>query len=74
MNINEYKEIEIDKVLSQFGVDKNEGLNSEEVKKRQKKYGKNELPEYKESLAHRIFRRFWGPIPWMIEIEGFYRF
>ena len=70
MNINEYKEIEIDKVLSQFGVDKNVGLSQSEVEKRLKKYGYNQLPEYKESLASRIFRRFWGPIPWMIEIAG----
>ncbi len=43
------------------------GLSSEEVKKRIEKYGPNEIPEKEETLLHRIFRRFWGPIPWMIE-------
>jgi len=70
MDINSYKDIEIAKVASEFNVDIKQGLNSEEVKKRQKKFGLNEIPEYKESLFHRIFRRFWGPIPWMIEIAA----
>jgi len=74
MDINEYKEIESNKVLSQFGVDENVGLSSKEVKERQNKYGLNQLPEYKESLIHRIFRRFWGPIPWMIEVAGLLSF
>ena len=74
MDINEYKEIESEKVLSQFGVDATKGLDTQEVKKRQNKYGLNELPEYKESLIHRVFRRFWGPIPWMIEIAGLLSF
>ncbi|EDM23852.1 plasma-membrane proton-efflux P-type ATPase [Caminibacter mediatlanticus] len=47
-----------------------DGLSSKEAKKRLKEYGYNEIPEYKEPLWHRIFRRFWGPIPWMIEIAA----
>ncbi|NOX85155.1 MAG: plasma-membrane proton-efflux P-type ATPase [Chlorobi bacterium] len=43
------------------------GLSSSEVNKRIEKYGPNEIPEKEETLIHRIFRRFWGPIPWMIE-------
>ncbi len=46
------------------------GLSSEEVKERLKKYGYNEIKEKEESWAHRLFRRFWGPIPWMIEIAA----
>ncbi len=46
------------------------GLSSKEAKKRLEKYGENTIPEYKEPLWHRIFRRFWGPIPWMIEIAA----
>ena len=46
------------------------GLSSQEVEKRIKKFGLNEIPEKEEPLWHRIFRRFWGPIPWMIEIAG----
>ncbi len=43
------------------------GLSKQEVSKRLEKYGLNEIPEKAESKFHRIFRRFWGPIPWMIE-------
>lgn len=43
------------------------GLSTEEALARQKKYGYNEIDEHEESTWHRIFRRFWGPIPWMIE-------
>jgi H+-transporting ATPase len=46
------------------------GLTSEEVKQRLKKYGYNEIALKEESTLHRIFRRFWGPIPWMIEVAG----
>ncbi|NPA88428.1 MAG: plasma-membrane proton-efflux P-type ATPase [Epsilonproteobacteria bacterium] len=70
MKTDDYKNIPIDKVASEFGVDINRGLSEEEAKERLKKYGPNEIPEYKEPLWHRIFRRFWGPIPWMIEIAG----
>jgi len=70
MKTQDYKNIPVDKVLAQFHTDPNTGLSSEEAKKRLKQYGPNEIPEYKEPLWHRIFRRFWGPIPWMIEIAA----
>jgi len=47
------------------------GLSQEEVNKRLKKYGYNTIDEKEESWFHRLFRRFWGPIPWMIEIAAF---
>jgi len=71
MSVDEYKNMPIEKVLSELGVNPNTGLKENEAKKRLQKYGKNEIPEYKEPLWHRIFRRFWGPIPWMIEIAAF---
>ncbi len=43
------------------------GLTTEEAKVRLKEYGYNEIKEKEESWWHRLFRRFWGPIPWMIE-------
>jgi H+-transporting ATPase len=70
MKTDDYKDIPIDKVASELGVDINKGLSEAEAKERLKKYGPNEIPEYKEPLWHRIFRRFWGPIPWMIEIAA----
>lgn len=47
--------------------DRMKGLSTEEALELQKQYGYNEIDEHEESTWHRIFRRFWGPIPWMIE-------
>ncbi len=46
------------------------GLTQDEVSERLKKFGYNEIKEKEESWFHRLFRRFWGPIPWMIEIAA----
>jgi H+-transporting ATPase len=44
------------------------GLTSDEAKERLQKFGLNAIEEKEESWGHRLFRRFWGPIPWMIEV------
>ena len=44
-----------------------QGLSSDEAREILRKTGPNEIPDKDESTFHRIFRRFWGPIPWMIE-------
>ncbi len=46
------------------------GLADSEVQARLQRYGYNEIEEKEEALWHRIFRRFWGPIPWMIEVAA----
>ncbi len=46
------------------------GLSSEEAAQRLKKYGPNAIEEKEETWWHRLFRRFWGPIPWMIEVAA----
>jgi len=46
------------------------GLSTQEALEYLKKYGYNEIQEKEESWLHRLFRRFWGPIPWMIEIAA----
>jgi H+-transporting ATPase len=63
----EFEKLAIDDVLKDLRTDRAHGLTSEEAGLRLKRYGFNEIPEKVESLAHRVMRRFWGPIPWMIE-------
>lgn len=47
--------------------DVHQGLDGAEAHRRLEEYGANELEQREEPLWHRVFRRFWGPIPWMIE-------
>ena len=47
-----------------------EGLSSQEAQEILQKYGPNTINEKEESWLHRLFRRFWGPIPWMIEVAA----
>jgi len=53
--------------LKQLEVAADKGLNAEQVRERLARFGYNEIQEKEEPLWHRVFRRFWGPIPWMIE-------
>ena len=46
------------------------GLSNIEALQRLEYFGANEINEKEEPLWHRIFRRFWGPIPWMIEVAA----
>ncbi|MDF1877910.1 HAD-IC family P-type ATPase [Sulfurimonas sp. SAG-AH-194-L11] len=46
------------------------GLSSQEAKHRLEEDGFNEIQEKEESAFFRLFRRFWGPIPWMIEVAA----
>ncbi len=50
--------------------DPGRGLSEAEARRRLAQYGYNEIAEREEPLWHRIFRRFWGPIPWMIEVAA----
>ncbi len=47
-----------------------DGLTSPEVKKRQEKYGLNEISEVHQHPILKFFGYFWGPIPIMIEVAA----
>ncbi|HDH01443.1 MAG TPA: metal-transporting ATPase, partial [Nitrospirae bacterium] len=67
---DDYKKLSVKETLKKLQSDKDKGLASGEAKKRIEQYGYNEIPEKEESTFHRIFRRFWGPIPGMIEVAA----
>jgi H+-transporting ATPase len=46
------------------------GLDATEVAAAREKYGFNEIPEREVPMWKRVLRRFWGPIPWMIEVAA----
>ncbi|MFV2005416.1 MAG: HAD-IC family P-type ATPase, partial [Gammaproteobacteria bacterium] len=56
--------------LNEFDVEQIQGLTVSTAAERLKQYGYNEIEDKQEPLWHRVFRRFWGPIPWMIEIAA----
>jgi H+-transporting ATPase len=67
---DDFKKLSIEETIKELGTDGEKGLSKAEAEKRIAEYGYNEIPEKEESAFHRIFRRFWGPIPGMIEIAA----
>ena len=68
--IDEYREKSVEETLRELSTDIESGISESEAEKRIRKYGFNEIPEKEEPLWHRLLRRFWGPIPWMIEVAA----
>ncbi len=46
------------------------GLTSDEAASLREKYGPNKIEAKEKSRWQRLLARFWGPIPWMIEIAA----
>jgi H+-transporting ATPase len=69
-NTDDYNQQTVTETLKAFEVGADQGLSKTEASRRLQQYGYNAIDEKEESLGHRIFRRFWGPIPWMIEVAA----
>jgi len=67
---DDYKQQSVDETLNIFDVKYDKGLSQTEATLRLEKFGYNAIDEKEETILQRIFRRFWGPIPWMIEIAA----
>jgi H+-transporting ATPase len=65
-----YAQQQASQTLASFGVAAEQGLSQERVREQRERFGANAIREKEEPLWHRLFRRFWGPIPWMIEIAA----
>ena len=45
-----------------------DGLTSHEAKKRLAQYGPNAIPEQKRNNLLDFLKRYWGPMPWLLEL------
>jgi H+-transporting ATPase len=71
---DEYTDQSPGDTLAQLQTDVQQGLTRSEAEQRLQQYGYNELAEHEEPVWHRVLRRFWGPIPWMIEVAAILSF
>lgn len=64
---SDFEKLSVEDTFTRLKTNPEDGLSDEEVRRRQQESGLNEIPEKEESVLKRILKRFWGPIPWMIE-------
>ncbi len=70
MNTKDAQHLDIEATLNNLDSNIEQGLSSTEAKTRQQKYGLNKVEAKEKTWWQRLLARFWGPIPWMIEIAG----
>lgn len=70
MNTPDSTDSPVTETLTRLGTDPDQGLSSEEVRKRRQQYGLNRIEAREKTWWQRLLARFWGPIPWMIETAG----
>ena len=66
-NTAEYKKISLEETYK-FLESTVEGLSDSEVKNRLEKYGNNEIVEKKKKSYLEFILRYWGPMPWLLEL------
>ncbi|MCG2731190.1 MAG: hypothetical protein L6276_13090 [Acetobacterium sp.] len=62
----DYKQMSIETALS-FLQTSADGLSAEEAKNRIKQFGFNEIAEPGRNPLLEFFKRYWGPMPWLLE-------
>jgi len=65
---SELDSVDWKQLADKLGVDVEKGLTKEEVEKRAKQFGFNEVPEKKENPLIRFAKKFWGLTSWMLEL------
>ena len=63
----DFAKLPAEEAAAALGTPLDRGLSREECARRLQRYGYNEIKEREEPLWRLLARRFWGPIPWMIE-------
>ncbi|WP_456410293.1 plasma-membrane proton-efflux P-type ATPase [Oceanithermus sp.] len=70
IKLDELKSKSPQEVVERLGTSLERGLSSEEARARLERFGPNAVPEKEEGVWKRLLKRFWGPIPWMIEVAA----
>lgn len=64
---SEYKNISSNEIMKYLETNEN-GLSEREANARLQKYGYNEITETKKNPVLRFLKRYWGPMPWLLEL------
>jgi len=65
---NEGKASDAKKAMKELGTTLEKGLSDAEAARRHEKYGENEITEKRQNTAVTFAKKFYGPIPFMLEI------
>jgi H+-transporting ATPase len=65
-NTAEYRDMSTEATLTFLRVE-TDGLSTEEAKRRIFQYGFNEIAEPHKNSLQEFFKRYWGPMPWLLE-------
>jgi H+-transporting ATPase len=66
---NRYDKLSADETLKLLSTSQ-DGLSDEEAEQRLKKFGKNAVEQEKENPILKLLKKFWAPVPWMLEITA----
>ncbi len=66
-NTSEYRTISLEEAFKFLGASP-DGLSEADAKKRLVTFGYNEIVEKKKSLVLEFLVRYWGPMPWLLEL------
>ena len=64
---SEYKQISLEDTFSLLQTSVN-GLSEAEAQDRVKRFGENKIEEEKRNPLTEFFSRYWGPMPWLLEL------
>lgn len=65
---SEYKTMSVEEVLQNFETSE-DGLTSKMAEDRLQQFGYNEIQEARRNPILDFFKRYWGPMPWLLEIS-----
>ncbi len=66
-NTSEFKKISLEETYKLLETTA-DGLSDSEVKNRLEKFGNNEIVEKKQNSLLKFILRYWGPMPWLLEL------